>query len=63
MTGRASLVAAGAAALVVGGVFAGIGLSGGKPAKPVRAQRAHVREAPMGPVHGLMLVLFAGWGV
>ena len=60
MTRRASLVAAGAAALVVGGgIFAGVDF-GGRPAdKPAGAQRAHARRAPMGPVHGLMLLPLA----
>ena len=60
MTGHESLVAIGAAALVVGGgIFAGIDLSGDKAVKPANAPRPHVRRAPLGPVHGLMLVPLA----
>jgi hypothetical protein len=60
MTGHRSLVALGAAALVVGGgIFAGIDLGGGKAVKPPKAPRPHARRAPLGPVHGLMLVPLA----
>jgi hypothetical protein len=60
MTVQASVVAVGAAALAVGGgIYAGIDLSGGNAVKPASAQLPHTRRAPMGPVHGLMLVPLA----
>ena len=60
MTDHRSLVAVGAAVLVVGGgIFAGIELGGAKAVRPANPPRQHARRAPLGPVHGLMLVPLA----
>lgn len=57
MTSPAKIAAVVALAAVGGGIFAGIDFHGKTTEKqPVRAK---VREAPMGPVHGLMLVPLA----
>lgn len=46
------------AAAVGGGTFAGVDFGGPQAAKPSRAPR-RVAGAPLGPVHGLMLVPLA----
>ena len=53
----AALVAV--AAAVGGGIFAGIDFGGRQAAKPSRAPQPRVQEAPLGPVHGLMLAPLA----
>ena len=57
MTSSAKVAAVLALAAVGGGIFAGIDLHGRAAVKP--PARAKVREAPMGPVHGLMLAPLA----
>lgn len=57
MTSSAKVAAVVALAAVGGGIFAGFDLRGGAAVKP--PARAKVREAPMGPVHGLMLAPLA----
>jgi hypothetical protein len=57
MKSSAKVAAVVALAAVGGGIFAGIDLHGKTTAK--QPPRAKVHEAPMGPVHGLMLVPLA----
>ncbi len=57
MTSSAKVAAVVALAAVGGGIFAGIDLRRGAAVKP--PARAKVHEAPMGPVHGLMLAPLA----
>ena len=57
MTSSAKVAAVAALAAVGGWIFAGIDLHG-KP-EPKQPARAKARGAPMGPVHGLMLVPLA----
>jgi hypothetical protein len=57
MTSSVKVAAVVALAAVGGGIFAGVDLHGRAAVKP--PARAKVREAPMGPVHGLMLVPLA----
>jgi hypothetical protein len=51
----AALVAV--AAALGGGTFAGVDFGGSQAARPVSTPRAH--QAPLGPVHGLMLAPLA----
>ena len=57
MTFSAKVAVVVALAVAGGGIFAGIKLHGKTTAK--QPARAKIREAPMGPVHGLMLVPLA----
>ena len=57
MTSSAKVAAVVALAAVGGGIFAGVDVRGRGAVKP--PARAKVREAPMGPVHGLMLIPLA----
>jgi len=57
MTSSVKVAAVVALAAMGGGIFAGVDLHGQAAVKP--PARAKVRGAPMGPVHGLMLVPLA----
>jgi hypothetical protein len=47
------------AAAVGGGTFAGIDFGGRQSSGPSKAPRPRAQEAPLGPVHGLMLAPLA----